>query len=78
MCVAEHVGELCFVCNRAASVAYMGGRGAGRGQFSCCFWPVITLVLMLGLTQGPYLVAGTSLSQDGFQHKGFWEVGRMY
>ena len=27
---------------------------------------------------GPPLWARTSLSQDGFQCKGFWEVGRTY
>ena len=50
----------------------------GGGQFSCYLWPVIMLVPIFGLTQGPDLVARASLSQDGFQHKGFWEVGRIY
>ena len=27
---------------------------------------------------GSFLVARASLSQDGFQHEGFWEVGRTY
>ena len=27
---------------------------------------------------GSFLVARTSLSQDGFQRGGFWEVGRTY
>ena len=27
---------------------------------------------------GSFLVAHTSLSQDGFQRGGFWEVGRTY
>lgn len=75
VCVAEHMGELCFVCNGAASVASMGGQG---GAVFLLFLAVITLVPMFGLTQGPYLVARTSLSRDGFQHEGSWEVGRIY
>lgn len=33
VCVAEHMGELCLVCNGAASVASMGGGGRGGGSF---------------------------------------------
>ena len=40
------------------------------GQSSCLtrIWP----------DSGPFLVVCTSLSQDRFQHEGFWQVGRTY
>ena len=43
---------------------------------------VIGLVSGLSLANhsdsGSFLVARASLSQDGFQREGFWEVGRTY
>ena len=38
--------------------------------------PIILLVTIFG-DSGSFL-AHASLSQDGFQHEGFWEVGRTY
>ena len=40
----------------------------GWSSFSACIWS----------DSGPFLVAHTSLIQDGFQREGFWEVGRAY
>ena len=32
---------------------------------------------VLGLAPGSFLVACASLSQDGFQRQGFWEIGPL-
>jgi len=44
--------------------------GLVSGQSSCLahVWP----------DSGSFLLAHASLSQDGFQHEGFWKVGRTY
>ena len=36
-----------------------------------CLWPIT-------LDSGSFLVTPPSLSQDGFQQEGFWQVGGMY
>ena len=64
-----------FCAQQGGFGRFCGGRG---GAVFLLFLAVTTLVPVFGLTQGPYPVARTSLSQDGFQHKGFWEVGRIY
>ena len=49
-------------------------RSLNRGSLPGCLWPVILLVAVFDLTQGPSWQACASLSQDGLQLEGFWEA----
>ena len=67
-----------------------GGEQEGKGtQENCCAtWLTVSGFMVMGLVSGlslanhsdsaSFLVAHASLSQDGFQWGGFWEVGRTY
>ena len=48
------------------------------GSFLGSFWPINLLLPMFDLTQGPLLCPCASFSQDGFQCKGFWKLGRTH
>ena len=48
------------------------------GSFLGSFWPINLLLPMFDLTQGPLLCPRASFSQDGFQCKGFWKLGRTH
>ena len=68
----------------------LGGKQQGKGtqENRSAMWPAISGFMVIGLASGlslanhsdsgSLLVACTSLSQDGFQQEGFWEVGRTY
>ena len=67
-----------------------GGEQEGKGTQENCsaMWLTVSGFMVMGLVcrlslanhsdSGSFLVACTLLSQDGFQQKGFWEVGRTY
>ena len=67
-----------------------GGEQQGKGTQEDCSATRLTVsgIMVIGLVSGlslanhsdsgSFLVAHASLSQDGFQREGFWEVGRKY
>ena len=67
-----------------------GGEQQSEGNQESCsaVWLAVSGFMVMGLVSGlslashsdsgSFLVAHTSLSQDGFQQEGFWEVGRTY
>ena len=67
-----------------------GGEQQGKGTQENCsaMWLAVSdfmvMVLVSGVSlashsdSGSFLVVNASLSQDGFQQEGFWEVGRTY
>ena len=66
------------------------GEQQGKGTQENCSatWLRVSAFMVMGLVSrlslanhsdsGSSLVVPTSLSQDGFQREGFWEVGRIY
>lgn len=52
------------------------GQSSGLSGVGGCLQPTILLVPIFGLTQGTSWWVHISLWQDGFQHEGFWEVGK--
>ena len=62
--------------------------GEGTQEDCSATWLTVPDFMMMGLISGlflanhsdlgPFQVAHTWLSQDGFQQGGFWEVGRTY
>ena len=67
-----------------------GGEQQGKGTQENCsaMWLAVSGFMVMGLVSrlslanhsdsGSFLVAQVSLSQDGFQREGFWEVGKTY
>ena len=67
-----------------------GGEQQGKGNRENCSatWLTVSGFMVMGLVSrlslanhsdsGSFLVALAWLNQDGFQHEGFWEIGRMY
>ena len=68
----------------------LSGEQQGKGTQENCSatWLRVSAFMVMGLVSrlslanhsdsGSSLVVPTSLSQDGFQREGFWEVGRIY
>ena len=56
--------------NGVVKISYKGN------SFPDYLWPIIWLMSIFDLTQGLPWCACVSYSQYGFQHKGFWKVGR--
>ena len=67
-----------------------GGEQQGKGTQESCSatWLAVSGFMVMGLVSGlplanhsdsgSFLVVRASLSQDGFQREGFWDVGRTY
>ena len=67
-----------------------GGEQQSKGTQENCSatWLAVTGFMVIGLVSrlslanhsdsGSFLVTRASLSQDGFQREGFWEIGRTY
>ena len=65
-----------------------GQQGKGTQENRSAMWLAVLGFLVMGLVSGfsladhsdsgSFLVAHASLSQGGFQRRGFWEVGRTY
>ena len=63
-------------------------QGKGTPENCSAMWLAVSGFMGMGLVSGlslanhfdsgSFLVARSSLSQDGFQREGFWEVGRTY
>ena len=67
----------------------LGGEQRGKGNQDCsAMWLTVSVFVVMGLVSGlslanysdsrSFLVTHASLSQDGFQREGFWEVGWTY
>lgn len=66
--VQEHMGRLRVSCTLKGQFKSPIRRQSSK-------FPLISLVSLFVLTQGPPQCLCASFHQNGFQHEGFWEVG---
>ena len=84
----DFIGNMCLSGEQKGKQTWKDCSPPGDESSCSATWPMVSNFLVMGLVlgclwpvmlmQGPTWVACASLSQDGFQWEGFWEVGRTY